>query len=247
MDSLEAKLKSFLVCIALLEIVSLGIILINLSLLILVFTRQGHLDLKFLRNSSVDCPLLKNLSTEERSDKKNTLANILEISSPVRMLFIRSSGIPFAKGFGSWSFGADQCASSEGFLVTFTPRVLRSQVFDFYFLSEYFAEVHRFCGIIAFPVPLGRSVETRETPSSSHSTHCEHWVGTNPSVLRTSLKFWKPKFLETIETSAFYLGEVVIINLMTPNPGILVAENPTDEGRIGTGRNPYESNLEANG
>jgi len=138
LEYLEGRFAKILFWFALLQFAILGIILA-------IFIRNLLKDLHAARAKLYTQYTTSTTRAEHPSREylekslKNTLLDILEISSPVRMFVIGPSGVPCSKrpfSFLSWRFGADQCASSDGFLVTITPGSRRIQVFDLGSLSE---------------------------------------------------------------------------------------------------------------
>jgi hypothetical protein len=161
----------------------------------------------------------------QNAAEENTLTNIFEIIGKVGMRMVCPSAIPASPlpffVSSSRSFGASHCASSEGFLATFTPGAV--VVFcDYGLLSEDATQcLHRF---IPFTIQDGSPVPARNSPPKE--------LPPNPR---------NPPNYERMNRSSHegcFPGEALRHNLMTIDPlGILVALNPTDEGRIGTGRN----------
>jgi hypothetical protein len=154
---------------------------------------------------------------------ENTLLNILEIRAPIGMFPVRPSVVPLPVPVSSRSFGADQCASSEGFLVTFTPERGVVIFCDYSCFSEYFIQIHSFEWKTVYP-------RSRPSLPSSANQRLEKRVpvcAKNGSTAKHSY--------DTSEVQ----GRRMRHNLMmtTTSLGILVASEPTDEGRIGTGRN----------
>ena len=150
---------------------------------------------------------------------ENTLYRILKISAPVGMSSESFSGIPswvaLSFSFLFQDFGADQCASSEGFSVTFIPG---SGVisFDYPFFSEYRLNCSHFFN--------RKTVYPRSKPSERN-------------LVRLHQEWQYCRMID--EKQSFDAQEIwVRLNLMMTAPsGVLVALIPTDEGRIGTGRN----------
>jgi len=178
------------------------------------------------KSVKVDKLLIRSLS------KIGILSNITEISAEVRVLSITAPSVPF---FGS--FGADQCASSEGFLVTFTPEGKDSEesTFSLDFSSGYSFEdcfIH---------IP-GSS---RCRGPLTHKRKPERRLPLG-STIRRLLQLWRknrdsgvPERGEHILSENDLEGSFRIC-VMIPGPTpwvVLEAENPTDDGRIGTDRN----------
>jgi hypothetical protein len=153
---------------------------------------------------------------------------ILEVFTPVGMLLVRSSCVP---GFGS--FGADQCASSEGFLVTFTPGAREKSGLDFHFFLENSRNGFHF---------KMNQIEPTQT----------HPPGKVCGGENLDVGFFQKKPNQIVVLTAFTLGDgpvesrrghlilishlrgsrekVVFLSVMTPGPqGVLVASKPTDE------------------
>jgi len=190
--------------------------------------------------------------------KKNTLESILEVLSKVGMLMIGLSAVPGSEPFlfsFSWSFGADQCASSEGFLVTFTPRGVEVIFCDYELFSEYQPQSsHRFIpftireetlklrGFILDPVrcfAVDRRVLPQEGNAPVSNEVTSAGTSTYPAV---SGQLPPNEGLNRNGDFGRYQGEALRHNLMMTTPqGILVALIPTDEGRIGTGRNTLKN------
>jgi hypothetical protein len=168
------------------------------------------------------------------------------------MMPIREAFVPLSVLIAFRSFGADQCASSEGFLVTFTPETRRIRIFPLDFLSEYLSEVHCFhhCffenkeqrknssrAVQSYTtMPTRVSDFGRETFLADLYSERPVSVGIVPMGSSSTESFIEN--FDVARTQDWYLGEVLGIDLMNPGSlGILVALKPTDEGRIGTGRN----------
>jgi hypothetical protein len=171
--------------------------------------------------SIVFCSEIRNLS-------------ISEIIREVGMYFETSFSVP---GYLSIfkDFGADQCASSEGFLVTFIPRRGCGEVIFSYSFSSDVIQIQRRCLV----TPAGPEASSEPGYQSvTNSLPREGFISIVP-VPRELLKV--P--MGNQSPSRFIRGhreETMRSNVMTPAPqsfGVLVASEPTDEGRIGTGRN----------
>jgi hypothetical protein len=163
------------------------------------------------------------------------LAYIFQVIREIGMNPVSSPGVPGLPPF-FWSFGADHCASSEGFLVTFTPEGTKVIFCGYSLISEYFLNcLHFFDG--------RQSIQGR--------TRADH-LATNDSSQanrKISGEFgtrFRQEWQYCRTRGDMALGviprERMRHNLMMTNPPrcILVALNPTDEGRIGTGRNTPE-------
>jgi len=166
--------------------------------------------------------------------------NILQILTPVGMYFVTSLSVPF---FGS--FGADQCASSEGFLVTLTPGFEDSEDSS---LSLNFSSGH-LCSpgmcFITSPSYFDRLRSSLRRGGKAESCSPEKGVQHTAEPLRGKTSEIVGGFGKRLNTSPSRRREdlegFIDRDVMNPGPrtpGILVALNPTDEGRIGTGRNP---------
>jgi hypothetical protein len=115
------------------------------------------------------------------------------------------------------SFGAGQCASSEGFLATFTPVVGR--------IGEVIFSYSGSAGFI-------------HIPSKERGTY----VGlSRPVKVAAFGLFGRAMIAPAIsDENVVILQSWMRSNVMTPAPnfrGIMEASIPSDEGRIGTGRN----------
>jgi len=164
------------------------------------------------------------------------LTHILQVCCPIWVFVVAFSEVPLFR-----SFGADQCASSEGFLVTFTPRtVWRIRIFPLNFLSEYFSYVHNKNTVIELLAAAGVS-KPSSIPATVSSLKEEKVRGVEEPVSGHDRR--QPRWLTFCCVIGIVPGGVLRIDLMNPKPilGILVASNPTDEGRIGTGRNTKKS------
>jgi len=170
---------------------------------------------------------------------EKTLLYILEISCPVGMFVEGPFGIPPSKPLSwsssLWSFDADQCVSSEGFLVTFTPASVEGSgevIFSYPFYSKLNSlKIHFFNG--------RQSIQGRRRRAILNDLISQR-------VLPVSAKNGSTAEVEVNFFGFRAQGELVRSNVMTPAPkdteaGILVASNPTDEDRIGTGRNTWRS------
>jgi len=187
---------------------------------------------------------------------ENTLLNILEIRRPIGVFFVGSPAIPgseptFSEPF--WSFGASHCASSEGFLATFTPRERIVIFCDYWFFSEDSRKGVHFdlptkCSSRGFAIlPGGQhanlDVENVRWQPPSDSFEPERLCGGSgeSDVLQGIARSSDRVNLPIIGS----LGESMRHNLMMTAPqGILEALIPTDEGRIGTGRNTRKGTCE---
>jgi len=265
LDELERHMDSFLASFPIFSRSVLGIIVLGIMLNLLVL----GLGLWLLLNSDIKSvrtkyKILQNTNGlflipqgMQNAEKLKHLAHIFEIRREVGMEPIASSVVPlriislfvpFFRGFG-----ADQCASSEGFLVTFTPRSLFSLGLEVIFCDypyswEEYSD-HRF---ILFEI-----IERNPTVGSMHeipvpsgwSTGITQYLypggdaGFIASTDRSGAPIEPRKLNHRFE---FLQRNLVHHNLMMTKPlefgfpGILVALNPTDEGRIGTGRNTEE-------
>jgi len=194
----------------------------------------------------------------QKTEKENTLANILEISCPVGMKLECNPGIPGREAslFGSSlrSFGADQCASSEGLKVTLTPIPVRGFKLARRLFSEDPGYVHRF---IPFTIPQGTTQKTQVVnPNGRVSDSKEFETQTSENLPFGGRPAWgpqcdNPRAVED-RTEHFSLGShgdrcrKDLMNPVEESVGFLVALNPTDEGRIGTGRKPLRLACESN-
>ena len=144
----------------------------------------------------------------------------------------------------SRDFGAYQCASSDGFLVTIIP--------------------NRGCGevIFSYPFSSGKGVIQIRPPDGETPAGPGRVVGTwTPSpysrtnTLSSILIVSVPSSPPTVPMGSSIAGSLtrrhrfprrtVRSNVMTPAPhcfGVLEALIPTDEGRIGNGRNTNDKN-----
>jgi hypothetical protein len=162
----------------------------------------------------------------------DALDDIFQVTSEIRMNSVVPPLVPDHNPI-SRSFGADQCASSEGFLVTFTPEGTKVIFCGYSLISEYFLEcLHFFDGRQSIQ---GRTRADHLTTNDSSQTYrkiCSEF-GTR---FRQEWQYCRTR-------GDMALGviprERMRHNLMMTNPPrcILVASKPTDEGRIGTGRN----------
>jgi len=148
------------------------------------------------------------------------LVYILEVVTPIGVEVVTPSCVPLF-----WSFGADQCASSEGFLVSLTPGTTEDSTFPLDFSSGH--------SIIESPdngeVRGSLFVDPARLKDGFPSIILPSWRGqeTDRSFLSAGTRL-----TNDLEGSNWRC-------VMNPgSQGILVASNPTDEGRIGTGRNP---------
>jgi hypothetical protein len=216
---------------AILIVLGFGFIAAVALLLILSFSAKRMLpEGNFQRHKA------ENLVSGFGSER--ALANILEVGRPVRMLPVTPRSVPMNFPVFFESFGADQCASSEGFLVTLTPGEGSIVIFcDYSLCSKEICQPHRF---IPFKIRVGKEPghQLEQPKPSGFGTLSFEGL----SMLRTQLTIPKhfvgmnrPRFADSPERGMRH-------NLMmtAPRPeGILVASNPTDEGRIGTGRNTW--------
>jgi len=212
-DLLESRLK---------RIITIGIMLI----LILV-TRVGvqvYREVKAVRqklNLQPDTNTLKQKTEMQNTSSKNTLGCILEIICPVGVFPVTLSGVPGPKGLSlssSRSFGLLPQASSEGFLVTFTPVVGEGfgEVVSPYSLLPNSSIFHK-----------GRqSIQGRFRSGEKSSPRC------------------RQEWQYCLSGNTCCLGIEIQVDLMTPEPqpqrlGILVSLKPTDEA-LRKGRNTKE-------
>jgi len=162
-------------------------------------------------------------------------ACIFEIRTPVGVLPVAFPGIPSRESFlfasrASRSFDADQCVSSEGFLVTFTPPPGTGGVeFDYLFVTGQLSEVFHFDFIVRRREEGSLLQGQEEIPASP-------FFGTVPRRENPDSASERNRVKALDEAQVARVRQ----DLMTPcslGEGILVALNPTDEDRIGTGRN----------
>jgi hypothetical protein len=196
-------------------------------------------------------------TTEERGMqntlKENTLSYIPQIIRKVGMFMIGSSAEPLRESLFSkspWSFDPCLGISSEGFLATFTPGPVEKGLWRIKF-SYSLLPVFEFCFGFIQNSTTQPKVDDGKKEAGKYSPLPQHQVNylvvrKEGKSVRTSqvhhrspgVNFGDP---ETIHSR---WGMRIRVNLMTLasrswNPGILVASNPTDEGRLGTGRNTY--------
>jgi len=200
---------------------------------------------KGLLKSSLDLKGMQN------TEKSKYLAHIFEVGGPVGMDPVGNPAVPSCEPFfvsSLWSFGADQCASSEGFLVTFTPRGVEVIFCDYPVLAENCVESFHFWQTLkgtflssAYSQSGGDAIQdVVNYQVNEPDRHLRSLVAALPLGGTTQEK---PKMISL----HFSLARRVRHNLMMTTPqGILVALNPTDEGRIGTGRNTLRSYDESN-
>jgi len=225
---LESLQRKSLFWVRLLVYLILGIILV----LSLLFTRVSLTLSKRLDQFGCKQPCggVEGKSVERQANtKEKTLDDILEIPCPVRVFFVASFGVPVSVPV-SWSFGADQCSSSEGFLVTFTPT-------SGYLAGEVILGYPGRCSLFGFI----------QVPHEEGETY----GGLSRLLKRSrSLSWLFGRALIALPDSEWKQGDpgkvayLVRLDVMTPGviteEGILVALKPTDEGRTGTVRNTRE-------
>jgi len=193
---------------------------------------------------------LEPLSMQNAKEVKY-LKDIFEVSCPVGVFPVAPSAVPgYEPLFGSflWSFGADQCASSEGFLVTFTPRGVEVIFCDYSFGSKDFFESFHFLKTLkgtpsafAYSRSGGQAILDVSGLQAGEPDRLGA-VGGNCKQRQEP-----PREYQDMISRSFPLYPWMRHNLMMTTPqGILVALNPTDEGRIGTGRNTLKSSDESN-
>jgi hypothetical protein len=161
----------------------------------------------------------------------------LEVIRPVWVDPVTTSPIPLYFGVSTRT----SASSSEGFLVTFTPGSRRIQFSPWDFFSEYVIK-----GSFHFDffernlLTLGIYPIGGTPPGFNLIPIRSSWRNTLPFGL---ILAWRTSDRDRVDrTPNAYRGEDPRSDLMNPGlRGILVALNPTDEGRIGTGRNTPKS------
>jgi len=142
-------------------------------------------------------------------------------SKPVGVFVEVSPALSFTEAevdWTFWDFGAGQCASSDGFWATIIPGMRSGEVIFSYSFSLKSMLLHDGQNDMRGRSRSGRlsSKEEVSTPRFRQERH-----RSNVGATRTH-------------------RERIRINVMTPAPsplGVLVATEPTDDGRIGTDRN----------
>jgi len=134
-----------------------------------------------------------------------------------------SLSLPEVEVYRFWDFGAGQCASSDGFWATIIPGKRSGEVIFTYSLTLKSMLLHDWIDDMRGRSRSGRmsSKELSSTPRFRQERH-------RPIVEATRT-----------------LKEEMRFNVMTPAPdslGVLVATEPTDDGRIGTDRNTERRN-----
>jgi len=169
-------------------------------------------NLEFLRETSKNLPNVK-------------LAHILEVFREVGVFSITFPRIPPSPSFSllSRSFGTDQCASSEGFLVTFTPqgRKLGGFKFPFGYYPGFL-----FGGFIHIPLISGPPEPKLERKLGKPRSQGRPQVGNAVIHLNRNQR------------------RILLVDLMNPGfppLGVLVASKPTDE----TASAPVETSKKA--
>jgi hypothetical protein len=235
LDALESKLWDILVCLALLVLVNIGI---TITTWLLPKLSQQKTEGTSLRRETSVHQKFELMQKVLPCGLGNTLVDILEISRPVRMFRVTFPGVPPPEALlVFWSFGADQCASSEGFLVTFTPGGVEVICCDYSYLSEYvlFGNSHFSNG--------RQSIQGRRRRAPGEIQASVAAFAETPR-LPVSAKNGSTAERDERVSIIVYLRRWIRHNLMMtipPSEGILVALNPTDEGRIGTGRNTWKT------
>jgi hypothetical protein len=175
------------------------------------------------------------------------LLDILEIICPVGMLSVTHPGVPLAEAvseLSTWSFGADHCASSEGFLVTFTPTpggfLIENEawrIFSAYCFCEGFIQIRPPSG--CSPTDKAKYPSTVTCRNTSLPREVVRGGGNTgkqgPEVSNPRRESYSKNPERNIRRELMILAPETVRFLQ--GEGILVALNPTDEGRIGTGRN----------
>jgi len=224
---LESLQRKSLFWVRLLVYLILGIILV----LSLLFTRVSLTLSKRLDQFGCKQPCggVEGKSVERQANtKEKALDDILEIPCPVRVFFVASFGVPVSVPV-SWSFGADQCSSSEGFLVTFTPTPVN-------IAGEVILGYPGRCSAIGF-------IQVRPKEGGTYGGLSRPLRGRSLSWLFGSALIASPDS-EGKQGDPRAVAYLVRLDVMTPGvraeEGILVALKPTDEGRTGTVRNTRE-------
>jgi len=263
LDELEELLRSILADLPIFSRWLLGIIVLGIMLNLLGFgvclwcvfnSRSKPLRQRYKIEQSTNGLYLIPQRNMQNAKKLKHLAHIFEIRRKVGMNFITPSVIPFIVEslfvplFRS--FGADQCASSEGFLVTFTPGSsfsLDSEVIfcDYPYSWEDFSD-HRF---IPFEIikrnPTVGSMHEILVPSGWDTGITQYlYPGGDASFIASTDRSGAPietrrlnlRF-ETLQRDLVHHNLMMTESVVGSSLGILVALKPTDEGRIGTGRN----------
>jgi len=185
-----------------------------------------------------------------------TLATKSKVVCPIRVSPMCYFRIPTRESFFR-RFGADQCASSEGFLVTFTPGSRsRSRKNLFLNLEDSLGDslggVH-FSRTPKYLCALLRTLE-RRPPSNPGRRQCRKssyfFFHVEPERLRegshrSAERRGSVRKYPECDTTEELPGGLRFRDLMIPDSktlslGILVTLKPTDEGRIGNGRNTQE-------
>jgi len=194
------------------------------------------------------------------------LVYILKVVCPVGMFLVAPLEIPVLRPISLLSprsFGADQCASSEGFLVTFTPpfrvRTSEESILDLGFLSEDSRSTSHFkmnqrslrqalanCWTSGGSNPGRR--QSSGFPQELRSASNQIGLLDEPQPVSGPRSSFRDhlivrKYIIGPQGSPFFLN-VMIPGFFPGRVGIMVALNPSDEGRIGTGRNPTRGNDE---
>jgi len=202
----------------------------------------------------------------KKPKQENTLVNILEVVREVGMDSESFLPIPLSKSFfGSslWSFGADQCASSEGFLVTLTPggsqSSVRIHVLPMDFLLEDSRKGSHFDrqpkenrnGILTLPGGQHANLDVGNVRKEKSFLILPNQRGCVEAPVRESYHPVTSGGDQSLNPVRGPLRRILRRNVMNPADkgfprGFLVALNPTDEGRIGTGRKPLRSSDEGN-
>jgi len=204
------------------RIITIGIMLI--LILVMRFGNQVWDEVKAERQKLNPQPVsrtLKQKTEMQNTSSKNTLRCILEIIGPVGVFPVTLSGVPGPKGLSlssSRSFGPLPQASSEGFLVTFTPIV-----------GSRFGEV-----VSPYSFLLGSSIFHKGRQSIQGRRRAGE-----KSLVRV-----RQEWQYCLSEDTCYRGIKIQVDLMTPEPeperlGILVSLKPTDEA-LRKGRNTKE-------
>lgn len=161
------------------------------------------------------------------------------LSKPVGMFFIVPvtflSHLSIVEPDFSRSFDAGQCVSSEGFLATFTPGIRCGEVKLCYSFP---------LGIIQIRPPSSRSTTEKRKKIEYFFARNTSYFASSPALREVSSNLLSPLRLAGSLLMDSNRGKIRI-RLMTSalfSQGILVASKPTDEDRIGTGRNTHEEN-----
>jgi hypothetical protein len=255
LGKLKSTLRNLSVLVLLTVILHIGIIVFLLSIVkVRIPKTDSSESTSTLLGASAPVKMFWDKIHRDFSLKlnENTLLYIFQIRGPIGVFLVSPSAVPgsetsfFVSSLGS--FDADQCVSSEGFLVAFTPSTIM-RAGEVIFSYSLFSECSIFHNRFQTTVPKGaRNLDGRRDPGFCDLYRSQSTRKCRNRVCRSIPSVVAPAIEGRIRCGDTAPGEEMRSNVMTPGNltvvGILAALKPTDEDRIGTGRNTLGSYYE---